>query len=544
MNDSGSLAIARSAVARLAWDEAMDAFTDADREGPLLADDLAEWAMVAYLMGSTEISLSALNRAYQLYLDGGDPAGAARCGFWSAFTLFTRGEMAQANGWVGRSQRLMESLPADHPINGYLLAVESFRQVAIDGDYAASYETAMRAVAFGTKGGDADLVALGLNNAGRAQVRIGNVAGGMLLLDEAMVSVVSGELTPTVAGTVYCSLIEACETISEFQRAQEWTDALTRWCDQQQGMLTFNGQCLTHRSHLLRRHGDWSLAAAEALRACERFQGATDQMATGEPLYQLGEISRMTGDETAAEEFYGRATEWGRDPQPGLALLRLQQGRVEQAVAMMRRLITEARDDVDRCRLFPAYVEVMLKAGDMDSAAAAAKDLERLAGVYGTSAWRAEAQLALGAVMLDRGDADAGLAHLRRAYDAWQVLRVPYEAARTRVLIGLACRRMGDEDTARRELDAAEQAFLDLGAGPAVTALRQLRGGIVRAHPLTDRELEILALVARGETNREIADRLFIAVKTVDRHVANILAKLAVPSRTAATAWAYEHDLL
>jgi DNA-binding NarL/FixJ family response regulator len=366
----------------------------------------------------------------------------------------------------------------------------------------------------------------------------------MALLDEAMVSVVSGELLPTVAGTVYCSLIEACEEISELQRAQEWTDALTRWCERQEGMLTFNGQCLTHRSSLLSRHGEWVLAAREARRACDMFRGAIDAVATGGALYQLAEVQRMSGDDADAEQSYQGAREWGRDPQPGLALLRLQQGRIDQAAAMMRRTVAEAQDDIERCRLLSAFIEVMLAADEADPAAAAADDLEELADRFGTSALRAEAWTARGRVLLQQDDARSALNHLRKGYEAWRAAGVPYEAARARVLVGLACRRAGDEDSARLEWDAAAQVFGDLGAEPALTSLRRLRGDAVKEHPLSDRELEVMRLVASGLTNREIADQLFVAVKTVDRHVANILAKLAVPSRTAATAWAYEHQIL
>ena len=218
-------------------------------------------------------------------------------------------------------------------------------------------------------------------------------------------SVISGELSATVAGTVYCSLIEACEEISELRRAKEWTEALTRWCDSQQGMLTFNGQCLTHRATILRRHGEWTAAAEEAVRACEKFRGAADEMATGRALYQLAEIRRVSGDEEEAEELYRQASDWGHDPQPGLALLRLAQGRTGPAAAAMRRSLAESDDRFDRVRLLPAFVEVMLAAGDIDAAQSGAEDLRTVAETYRTSALEAEADMALGAVLIQSGDA-------------------------------------------------------------------------------------------------------------------------------------------
>jgi DNA-binding NarL/FixJ family response regulator len=365
----------------------------------------------------------------------------------------------------------------------------------------------------------------------------------MALLDEAMVAVVSGELSPIVAGTVYCSLIEACEEIAEWRRASEWTDALTRWCDRQHGMMTFTGQCLTHRAHVLRLRGAFQAAADAAHSAWERFAGGADERLSGGALYESGEVHRLRGDLVRAEEAYRRAGDQGHDPQPGFALLRLAQGRTDVAAASMRRLDAEWTSPIARTRLLPAYVEVMLAAGDVAAAGRAATELAELAGTYRTVALRADADGAQGAVLLADGDIEAALVSLRRAAEGWRSLDAPYEAARTRVLIARACRALGDADTAALELDAALRMLTELGASVDHVD-RPVTPTSNMDHGLTSREFEVLRLVATGMTNQAIADELHLAVKTVDRHVANILTKLGVRTRTAATAYAYDHDLL
>ncbi len=348
---------------------------------------------------------------------------------------------------------------------------------------------------------------------------------------------VSGALSPIVTGTVYCSMIEACEEIAEIQRAREWTETLTTWCERQHGMVTFNGQCLTHRATILRQQGRWDEAAIEADQARERFVGAADQPATGRAWYERGEIHRLRGEWPEAEDAYREAAQWGHDPQPGLALLRIAEGNVTAAAAAMRRRLAEAEDLIDRVRLLPAHVDVMLAAGAKEEAAASAAELLRLASTYGTVALHARADFASAVVSLAGGDPEPALIELRHAAAAWRSLQTPYEEARTRMRIAEACRSLGDEEAAVLEETTAAETFARLGAAkPAVEP--------EVSHPLSPRELEVLALVATGMTNRQIADELFLAVKTIERHVGNILMKLDVPSRTAATAYAYEHHLV
>jgi DNA-binding CsgD family transcriptional regulator len=532
-----------AAAARADWTGAFAAFSAAEQRSRLDADELQDWATAAFLLGHVDASLDALARAHRLHLDHGNVRAAVRCGFWAGFQLLARGDAAQAAGWLRRCTRVAEELPAGCAERGYLLIPEAFRLVAVEERWAEAHAVAAQIVDIGRREADDDLMALALTLAGRSLLGAGHVAEGMARLDEAMVAVVSGELSPMVSGTVYCSLIDACEEIAEWPRAMEWTEALARWCDRQQGMVTFTGQCLTHRAHVLRLRGRFQAAAEAARLAEERFVGAADEQLSGGALYQAGEVYRIRGDLHRAEEAYRRAGDHGHDPQPGLALLRLAQGRTEVAAASMRRVETESTRPVGRIRLLPAYVEVMLAAGDVTAAGRAAAELRELAVAYQTVALRAEADYAEGAVALAGGGAEAGLVGLRRAAEAWRSLGLPYETARARLQIARACRALGDDDTATLELAAAQRALTGLGA-TLDEAGASASPATARDQALSPRELEVLRLVATGMTNRAIADALHLAVKTVDRHVAHILTKLGVATRTAATAYAYEHDLL
>ena len=544
MGGDGELARGREAAARLAWADAYTALSLADSSSSLAGEDLELLATAAYLLGRVEDCLRALQRAQQLHAERGDLRRAARCAFWLAFHLINRGELAQANGWFARANRLLEH-EQECAERGYLLVPVALQQL-LAGDYAEAGRTADRAAAIGRRAGDADLVALALVLHGRAMVRAGPVGEGLVLLDEAMVAVVAGELSPPVGGTIYCSVIDACQEVLEWRRAQEWTAALAAWCDKQPDMVTFTGQCLVHRAELLQLHGAWPQAVEEARRAGERLVLGADSHATGAALYRQAEVYRVRGDLTAAEDAYQQASLQGLEPQPGLALLRLAQGRTDTAAAAIRRVVAETSERFRRARLLPAQVEILLAGGEVGAARDAADELTGIAEGYDTPALRAVADHAHGAVLLAEGDAGAAVVALRRAGQVWRELEAPYEAARVRVLVGLGCRALGDEEAAAMELDAARGVFARLGAAPDLAHLKTLagRGAGSRGHGLTARELQVLRLLAAGKTNHAIASDLVLAEKTVDRHVSNIYAKLGVSSRAAATAHAYQHRLL
>ena len=545
MGGSDELARGRDAGRRLAWAEAHAALSGADQASLLVGEDLELLAAAAYLLGHVEECRQALQRAHHAYVEAGDPRRAARCVFWVAFTLLLQGDLAQAGGWLARANQLLELEQQDCAEHG-LLPLPVAVQASAVGDYATAQASAARAAGIGARFGDADLLALALHFQGRALVQQGRVREGLALLDEAMVAVVAGEVWAPVAGNIYCSMIDACQEIADLRRAQEWTVALVGWWGTQPDLVTFTRQCLVHRAEIMQLRGRWPAAIAEARRACERFAHAADQYATGAAWYRQAEIHRVMGEFEAAEEAYREASRWGHQPQPGLALLRLAEGNTKGAESAIRRVVAETIERLRRAKLLPAFVEIMLTVGDIPAGRDAASELSEIAGLIDTPALRAVAGHALGAVRLAEGDARGGLIALLGAWQVWRELDVPYEAARVRVLIALGCRALGDEEGAALELDAARGVFAQLGAAPELARVATLTREKTEAaaHGLTARELQVLRLVATGKTNRAIAADLLLAEKTVDRHVTNIFSKPGVSSRTAATAYAYQHRLL
>jgi DNA-binding NarL/FixJ family response regulator len=341
-------------------------------------------------------------------------------------------------------------------------------------------------------------------------------------------------------------VIRSCQDVYALGRAREWTQALKAWCDAQPGDSTFTGTCLVHRSEILQMNGEWPAAIEEARLAAQRLTGRFNERAAAPALYQQGELHRLRGEFAEAEEAYASASRLGSEPQPGLALLRAAQGRLEVAGAAVRRILGGLTDPMKRARYLPAHVEIMLAAGDLEEARSAAAELEKLAESFDTEAVVAMAAHARGAVILAEGDSRSALEPLRRSFEIWSRLDTPYLAARVRLLVGQACRVLGDEDGFRLETEAAAAVFRELGAAPDLERLSALSNHAPssRPHGLTPRELQVLRLVAAGKTNKTIATELFLSEKTVDRHLSNIFDKLDVSSRAAATAFAYEHHLI
>lgn len=533
----------RQACLRRAWLDAYELLALADQTASLPAEDLELLATAAAMLGHDDEYRAILERAHHAHLDAGESLRAARCAFWVGTHLAIRGEMGGAAGWLGRAGRLIEQ--RDCVERGYLLVPQMMGQEAA-GDYAAAYTTALEAAGIGERFGDRDLIALALHQQGRVLTKQGRVPEGLVLLDEAMVAVVAGELSPIVTGLIYCSVIEGCQQIYELRRASEWTAALTRWCEEQPDMVNFTGRCLVHRAEIMQLHGAWPEALEEARKACQRFAQSMNHLPAGEACYRQGEIHRLRGDLASAEEAYREASRCGWEPQPGLALLRLAQGDKAAAAAAIRRAIGETTERPRRAGLLPAHVGIMLAMGDAEGARSACRELEEITENYQSDMLGAFVSHARGAVALADGDAWAALVALRHACQMWQELGAPYECARARVLVGMACRALGDEDTAALELEAARGVFEQLGATPDIAAVDSLAPGapVRPTHGLSPRELQVLRLVAAGETNKAIARALVISERTVDRHVSNIFAKLSVASRTAATAYAYENHLV
>jgi DNA-binding CsgD family transcriptional regulator len=387
---------------------------------------------------------------------------------------------------------------------------------------------------------------------GHLLIAAGRVPEGLGLLDEAMVVLTSDELSPIVCGIVYCGVILSCQEAYDPRRAQEWTAALARWCERQPEMVSFSGRCHVHRAEIMHLQGAWSDALDEARRASARAAEGNHRGALAEAAYVQGEVHRLRGRPGPAEEAYREASRYGRDPQPGLALLRLAQGDVDAAAVAIRRALSENSEGPKRARLLPACAEIMVAAGDLDAATGACDELAEIAGGRDVGVLGAIVAQTRGALDLAAGDPGAALAGLRQAWRVWEEIDAPYEAARVRELIGAACRALGDGDAAGLELEAARRAFEELGAPVDVARVDALAGGggglgaagAGGPDGLTPRELEVLRLVAAGQTNKAIADELVLSRRTVDRHVSNIFAKMRVSSRAAATAYAYEHKLV
>ena len=537
------LDIGREAFDRKAWAEAHARLSDADREEALGPEDVERLATTARLLGRDAESADLRARAYQEYERRGEVERAARCAFWLALELLLEGEEAQSGGWVSRARRMLGKQECVE--QGYLLLPPAVR-ASFAGDIEAAYAGFNEVGAIGERFGDRDLVTLARHGQGRSLIRLGERARGVALLDEVMIAVSAGEVSPVIMGDVYCSVIEACHEIFDLRRAQEWTAAAARWCESQPDLVPYRGSCLVRRAEIMQLRGEWPDALDQAERARDWLSGPPAHHAVGGAFYQLAELHRLRGEFDEAEEAYRAASASGREPHPGLALLRLAQGRIEAATSAIRRVRDEAGDQRTRSRVLGAYVEIMLAAGDVAAARAAADELGRIAGELGAPLLRAVAAQSTGAVLLAEGRARDALAALRNASAGWREVGAPYEEARARVLIGLAHRALGDGDTGAMELDAAGRAFRQLGATPDLDRTRAGRAGAAAggAGGLTAREVEVLGLVATGKTNRAVASRLGISEKTVARHVSNIFTKLNLSSRAAATAYAYQNRLV
>ncbi len=529
---------AREAYARRDWAVALDRWHGVGSLGP---DDTFALATSAYLLGNVDEAVRALQSGYQDRIRHGDSLGAVRFASWLGILLNVRGEVAVGGGWVARAQRLLETEPEDIVERGYLLAHEFYQHLG-RGDFARAGETAVHIVETGRRFSEPDLVAQGLMCQGRMTIYSGRVPEGLALLDEAMVGISAGEVSPIIAGMVYCSMIEACQEVSDFSRAASWTSALTRWCEAQPGLVPYTGQCSLHRGQIMRLRGAYDEALAEFALAQRRYQLEGTAAPAALALTEQGDVLRIRGKLDEAEAAYRQAAEFGFEPQPGLALSWLARGRMTAAVTAIHRLLAEAGGPVQRSRLLPAAVEILVAAQFLDEARVHSDELSEIASAFGISALRAMTAYASAAIELASAEIEEALGHGRESCRLWSDIGSPYEASRARVLVARALRELGDEDSATAELAVARHGFAAVGAAPGVEQVDKLLG---RARPggLTEREIEVLRLVAEGRSNPDIARALVLSHKTVERHLSNIFTKLDVPSRTAAAAYAHEHGL-
>jgi DNA-binding CsgD family transcriptional regulator len=535
----------RKAFAEQEWADALVHLSAAAEDSQLEIDDLERQAAAAYLVGRADQSVELWATAHHDCAQHGDVARAARCAFWLAFILMNRGELARGGGWVDRAQRLLDEGEVDCVEHGYLRYCTALRLV-FEGDAAGAQAGFSEAVEIGARFNDPQLTTLARIGEGRCFIYLGEIAKGVALLDEGMVAVGAREVSPVAAGDAYCTVIDGCHELFDVRRMHEWTTALSLWCEAQPQLVLYRGLCLVHRAEVMQLRGEWADAMAELEGALGRLADPVGSSELGAAFYLRGDLHRLRGDFEDAAQAYRQANELGREPQPGLALLRLAQGRVEAAMAAIRRVLDEAEDPISRSRLLGPYVEIALAAGDVQAGKAAAEELSAIAGDLESPLLQALAEYATGAVFLAENEPQDALVLLRQAWMGWRALEAPYEAARTRVPIALACRALGDEDGAEMELDAARSVFERLAATPDVGRVVELSQ--VEAHRaaggLTAREVQVLSLIATGKTNRAIATELVISEKTVASHVSHIFTKLDLTSRAAATAYAYEHDLV
>lgn len=530
---------ARALLDRHDWEQAFALLTAGDGSSdPDWQDALAE---AAWWMGDIDACIAARERAYAAFEETGDTRSAGGCAVWLFEHHCFRAQPSIGSGWLRRARRALEGDEGCVEY-GQLLSRES-QQAHGTGDLDRATTLAQASVELGRRLREANLEAVGLEAIGRILIDQGHPAEGLAHLDEAMLFALEGRLDAYTTGRIFCSLVSACEMLGDIQRAAEWTDAVASWADQHPVSL-FPGLCRVHRAGLLQWRGEWMQAEEEARRACAELEGINlPNAAAG--FVKIGEIRRRIGDYDGAEEAFRRAEELNGQAWADIALLRLSQGRHQAAAATISRALEEAgANRLTRGKLLAAHVQIMVATGELDAAASGATELDEIAADFESPVLLAAAATAHGRVRLAVGDSGGACASLQEALSRWTELDAPYEVATTRSLMGQACRQAGDEDGAEGSFTAAEEIFERLGAATDVQLTRGFRGDVDLPCGLSQREAEVLRLVAGGHTNRQIAAELFLSEKTIARHISNIFTKIQVRSRAAATAFAFEHRLM
>lgn len=464
----------REALARHAWQDAYKVLSEADQAGDLPGEGLKMLAQSAWWSGQPEVVLEVAERAYRAFLTEGNRSAAATMAFELAQQHLTRLAVPMVGGWLAQAERLVADDP-DAPVHGYLAWMRGFMSLLMKGDPDVAIAHLDKALDIASRTGNRNVHALSLHNKGMTLCGLGRFTEGLALMDEAMVAVVGGELDPFPTGQVYCGMIASCSERADYARAAEWTEATTRWCERY-SVGGFPGICRVHRAEIIRMRGAWPAAEEEARRACEELPKFNMLFGMGYAFYEIGEVRRRMGDFTGAEEAYNRAHEYGHDPQPGLSLIRLAQGKLDAAAAGVRRALADETGRLARVKPLAAQAEIAIAVGDLETAAAAAEELGSIVNEVGTTGLQAVAACVRGAVRLARDDPRGAVSDLRQALHGWQEIEAPYEAAEVRVLLGKAYRAMEDREGALLELRAARDTFQRLGAAWALEQTGELLG--------------------------------------------------------------------
>lgn len=543
MTEPEELREALAAAASHRWSAVVDTLDGRRCADP--AVDAARLVLVAdasWWLGRTEACIEAREHAYRIYTELGASREAGMCAVWLYEQHCQRARGSIGSAWLQRARRVLAA--DDGCVEHGALLLREAELAHGSGDLDDARAVADRALAMGRRLGSADLEGEALQTIGRVLIDQGEVAQGFAHLDEAMLLAVEGRLGPYSTGKIYCSLISACEEIGDLRRAAEWTEATTTWAEQHP-LAIFPGICRIHRASVLDRSGAMQRAVDELNQACEELMGS--HLANAAAAFaEVGDIRRRLGQLDQSEEAFTRAAELTGQPCAGLALLRLAQGRVDAAERIINDCLAgRSPNRLGRARILPAATQIAVAAGHVERADAAARELEETADAFATPALQAMAVLARGRVELAQGEVASACASLRDAASRWHVLGVPYEAATARTVLAQAYREAGDEEAATAAFATARAAFEAIGArlgspdgGRPAPAAGPAPGG------LSPREVEVLRLIAAGLSNKEIAADLRLSAKTVSRHLANIFTKIGVSSRSAATAFAFEHHVV
>lgn len=527
LDPAGTVEAGRRAYAASDWAGALAQLTAARAERVLDPGDVEAMARAAWWLGRVPESLALAEEAFQGFCEADRPEDAAMSALQLSLLWVTRGDLTIGTAWVHRARRILADLDPV-PVHAYLAYLDAMLAM-MNGDLPRWDDEIRRLTDLSRRFPEPAVQCLALVVRGLADLRRARSSQGFALLDEAMLPVLAGRLPAEWAGDVYCTVIHVCHELADFRRMEDWTRATEQWCHQFGNEAIYTGICRVHRIELRSVRGEWTDAEESIRRECADLAGGNPWVA-GEGFYQLGELRRWRGDADGAREAYALARMSGIDPQPGAALLLLAQGQTGAARASLEASLA-GRDAVARVRLLRAMVEVTLACGDVPAAQTAADELRAAAATFGSAGFAAWSAHADGMLALAAADPASALTALRRAETAFRNDRQPHELARVLLLEARAFESAGDAASAAAASEQGRGILTRLGARVDEPRASEADG------PLTRREREVLALVAEGAGNREVASRLFISEKTVGRHLANVYLKIGVGTRTAAAAW-------